>query len=93
MYATTIGRSRDACEHYEAALRFNRKMRAWSYVCRTLCAYANALLARRVRDDRERAAKLATEAAEIAQRLAIPKLIEEATALTSEASSTEIAPS
>lgn len=92
LYAMAIGRYRDACQQYEAALRFNRKMRAEPYVCRTLCAYANALLATRSREDRERAAKLATEAAEIAQRLAIPKLVAEARALNSEPPAAGLAP-
>jgi DNA-binding SARP family transcriptional activator/tetratricopeptide (TPR) repeat protein len=92
LYASTIGRSRQACEHYEIALRFNRSIRAWPHLCHTLVAYAKTLLTTHVAADRAHAAKLAAEAAEIADRLAIPGLINEALALTTQMPVTDRAP-
>jgi tetratricopeptide (TPR) repeat protein len=78
LYATTSGRSHEAREHYEVALRFNRRLRAWPHVCRTLQAYAGALTGTGGAADRELAARLTREAAHTAERLHMRHLIESA---------------
>jgi DNA-binding CsgD family transcriptional regulator/tetratricopeptide (TPR) repeat protein len=72
-----------ADRHFEAAMAFNRRMGAATWVARTAYEQARALLARGGVDDGERAARLAGEAAAIAQRIGMPTLLARARALGS----------
>jgi DNA-binding CsgD family transcriptional regulator/tetratricopeptide (TPR) repeat protein len=72
-----------ADRHFEAAMDFNRRMGAATWVAHTAYEQARALLARAGADDRQRAGRLAGEAATLAQRIGMPTLLARARALGS----------
>ncbi len=79
-----------AVEHFEAALESYRRWAARPYVSRTLCAYAEMLLARNEPGDRDRARSLAREAFETAEQVNAKNLVERARAATRQALAAQI---
>ena len=80
MLATVVGDLAAADAHFEAAMALNRRMGAATWVAHTAYEHARALLAA---GDRDRAARLAGEAAALAQRIGMPTLLARARALGS----------
>ena len=60
--ATTTGRSREAAEHFEAALELNERMGARPWLAHTQLDYARMLLARDAPGDKEKAQLLLSQA-------------------------------
>jgi DNA-binding CsgD family transcriptional regulator len=81
MLAATLGDHDRACEHFEQALDFNRRMGATTWVAHTLCAYGRELHARGRNGDRARATALISEAAALAERIGLPTVLARARAL------------
>jgi DNA-binding CsgD family transcriptional regulator len=80
MLATARGDLDAADAHFEAAMAINRRMGAATWVAHTAYEHARALLAAGQRD---RAGRLAGEAAALAQRIGMPTLLARARALGS----------
>jgi DNA-binding CsgD family transcriptional regulator/tetratricopeptide (TPR) repeat protein len=80
MLATASGDLDVADAHFEAAMAVNRRMGADTWVAHTAYEHARALLAAGQRD---RAGRLAGEAAALAQRIGMPTLLARARALGS----------
>ena len=70
-----------AAAHFEAALDFNRRMGATTWVAHTLYAYGRMLRVRNRPDDRSHASAMLSEAATLADRLGMPALLARAQAL------------
>jgi DNA-binding CsgD family transcriptional regulator/tetratricopeptide (TPR) repeat protein len=83
MLAAARGDLELADEHFEAAIDFNRRMGATTWVAHTAYEQARALSARGGAGDRERAGRLAGEAAALAERIGMPTLLARARALGS----------
>jgi DNA-binding CsgD family transcriptional regulator len=83
MLAAASGDLALADEHFEAAMVLNRRMGAATWIARTAYEQARALLAGGGADGRQRAARLAGEAAALAQRIGMPTLLARAQALGS----------
>jgi DNA-binding CsgD family transcriptional regulator/tetratricopeptide (TPR) repeat protein len=81
LLAATLGEHDRAVEHFERALAVNRDMGAITWVAHTLYAYGRMLLRRGGSDDAVQASELLSEAATLAQRIAMPVLLARATAL------------
>jgi DNA-binding CsgD family transcriptional regulator len=81
LLASTLGEHDRAVEHFERALAVNREMGAITWVAHTLYAYGRTLLRRGGSDDAVQASELLSEAATLAQRIAMPVLLARATAL------------
>jgi DNA-binding CsgD family transcriptional regulator len=77
MLAATCGDLEAADRHFEAAMRFNRRMGADTWVAHTAYEHARAV------GVADRAAELAGEAAALAQRIGMPTLLARARALGS----------
>jgi DNA-binding NarL/FixJ family response regulator len=83
MLAAARGDLELADEHFEAAIDFNRRMGATTWVAHTAYEQARALSARGGAGDRDRAGRLAGEAAALAERIGMPTLLARARALGS----------
>jgi DNA-binding CsgD family transcriptional regulator len=81
MLAATLGDHDRAAEHFEAALRINRAMGAYTWVAHTLYAYGRSLRMRGRGHDDAAASALLTEAAAMAERIGMPTLLARARAL------------
>lgn len=74
MLAATLGESERAVEHFERALKLNRRMGASTWLAHTAYEYGRFLLARG-RGDRERAEALLREGASLAGHIGMPALL------------------
>ena len=81
LLATVLSRFDDAARHFEYALRMCERMEALPYLTRTRVDYARMLLKRASPGDREAAVMQLDVALEKAQRLGMPKLVEQGEAL------------
>jgi tetratricopeptide (TPR) repeat protein len=79
--AAILKRWNEAEEHFEAALAWNRKIRAAPWLVRTQLYYAEMLLARHGAGDREKAVALLSQALETAQKLGMAALTDRIHAL------------
>lgn len=80
-----MSRFEEARAHFDAALEFNSKIGALPAVARTQYEYARMLLKCAREGDRDHAHQLLAAAHEIAERLGMKKISENAQALLSEA--------
>jgi DNA-binding CsgD family transcriptional regulator len=71
MLAATLGEDDDAVGHFERALELNREMGAVTWYAHTAYEYGRFLRSRR----REGADRLLAEAADLAQRIGLPRLV------------------
>ncbi|HLA19075.1 MAG TPA: adenylate/guanylate cyclase domain-containing protein, partial [Dehalococcoidia bacterium] len=81
LLAATMQRWEDAAQHFEDALEMNARMGARPWVAHTQHDYADMLLRRGAKGDREKALGLATETLDTAQELGMKALVEKALAL------------
>jgi DNA-binding CsgD family transcriptional regulator len=77
MLAATLGEDGDAVGHFERALELNREMGAVTWYAHTAFEYGRFLRARR----REGADRLLAEAADLAERVGLPRLLSRVRAL------------
>jgi DNA-binding CsgD family transcriptional regulator len=75
MLAATLGDWERAKACFEAALELNLRMRAATWVAHTEFEYGRMLLGRGAADDRDRATALLADAAELAERIGMTKLL------------------
>jgi DNA-binding CsgD family transcriptional regulator/tetratricopeptide (TPR) repeat protein len=81
MLAAASGDHDRAAGHFEAALGFNRRMGAHTWVAQTLFGYGRTLRMRDRAGDARRAAELLAEAATLADHIGMPALLARAQAL------------
>jgi class 3 adenylate cyclase len=81
LLAATMKRWEDAEKHFEDALEMNERMGARPWVAHTQHDYADMLLTRDDKGDRERALELVSEALNMAQEMGMTGLVEKALAL------------
>ena len=89
MLATTLGEWERAEDHFERAMELNRRMDAGTWLAHTAYEYARLQLARE-RGDRDHAAALLGEAAELAERLGMTALLDRTASLGSSAPGPEL---
>lgn len=85
MLATTLGEWERAEEHFERAMELNRRMGSATWLAHTAHEYSRLLFARARGDDRDRAAALLGQAAELAERIGMSALFSRVRALGSPA--------
>jgi DNA-binding CsgD family transcriptional regulator len=73
--AATCGEHDRAADHFEAALAFNRRMGAATWLAHTLYAYGRTLRVRGRPADRPHAGEMLSEAATLASRIGMPALL------------------
>ncbi len=81
MLAATMQRWPDAVRHFDAALEMNARQGAHPWLAHTRHQYAQMLLARGLREDRDRAVGLLDAALETARALGMNALAERSAAL------------
>lgn len=81
LLAATLSRFDEAANYFESALADDRCTGSLVALAKTRCDYAAMLIARDRTGDRDRALALAHEARDAAERLEIPRVLEQATAL------------
>jgi DNA-binding CsgD family transcriptional regulator len=92
LLAATCGEQDRAAAHFEAALAFNRRMGATTWVAHTLYAYGRTIRVRDRAGDRPRAADLLSEAAALASRIGMPALLARARVLGADAAAADVPP-
>ncbi len=81
LLATTMSRWEDAEKHFEDALEMNARMGARPWLAQTQHDYAEMLVRRSVKGDREKALGLLKQALDTAQEMGMKALVEKALAL------------
>ena len=81
LLAATLGEHDLAAEHFDEALTANRRMRAATWVANTLLAYGQTLRSRGRSADMAASAALLADAATLAERTGLPKVLARAGAL------------
>jgi DNA-binding CsgD family transcriptional regulator len=77
MLAATANRHEAALEHFDRAISFNRAMRAWPWLARSLFRHGVFLLAGRTDAECDRGRQQLREAEQLARRLGMARLIAE----------------
>jgi DNA-binding CsgD family transcriptional regulator/tetratricopeptide (TPR) repeat protein len=77
MLAAVANRHDSALEHFDRAISFNRAMRAWPWLARSLFRHGAFLLAGRTEAERVRGRQQLREAEQLARRLGMARLIDE----------------
>jgi class 3 adenylate cyclase len=90
LLAATMGHPEDAEKHFEDALQMNARMGARPLLAYTQHDYADMLLHRSAKGDREKALALLTQALDTAQELGMKALVERALALKLKAQGIDI---
>ena len=77
MLAATANRHDSALQHFDRAISFNRAMRAWPWLARSLFRHGAFLLGGRTEVERVRGRQQLREADQLARRLGMARLIDE----------------